>query len=284
MGLFSKLINAIFHKELDDEFYEELEYALISADMGATASEELIARIKKQAKKEHVKKADDLKKLMREVMAEMLEVGEDDEQEPCLITFVGVNGVGKTTSIGKLAYNLKKDKKSVLLVAADTFRAAATEQLTMWAERSKTRIVKYAQGADPGAVVFDGISSALAKGEDYVLVDTAGRLHNKTNLMEELRKINKIIDREWVSKGNTHLNYLVIDATTGQNALSQVEAFNEICKIDGVVLTKYDGTAKGGIVFAIAQEFGIPVKYVGVGEKIEDLKKFNAEEFVEEII
>ena len=284
MGLFSKLINAIFHKELDDEFYEELEYALISADMGAMASDELINRIKKQAKKEHVKKADDLKKLMRKVMVEMLEVEENDEQEPCLITFVGVNGVGKTTSIGKLAYNLKKDKKSVLLVAADTFRAAATEQLTMWAERSKTRIVKYAQGADPGAVVFDGISSALAKGEDYVLVDTAGRLHNKANLMEELRKINKIIDREWVSKGNTHLNYLVIDATTGQNALSQVEAFNEICKIDGVVLTKYDGTAKGGIVFAIAQEFGIPVKYVGVGEKIEDLKKFNAEEFVEEII
>ncbi len=284
MGLFSKLINAIFHKELDDEFYEDLEYALISADMGAVASSELVERVKKEAKKEKIKKIDDLKDFMREEMEDMLDIDEEDEDEPCLITFVGVNGVGKTTSIGKMAYNLKQDDKSVLLVAADTFRAAATEQLTMWAERSKTRIVKYDQGADPGAVVYDGIASALAKGDDYVLVDTAGRLHNKANLMEELKKVNKIIDREWVAKGHKHLNYLVIDATTGQNALAQVEAFNEVCKIDGVVLTKLDGTAKGGIVFAITQEYGIPVRYVGVGEGIKDLKEFDAEDFVKEII
>lgn len=284
MGIFSKLINAIFHKELDEEFFEELEYALISADMGTNASTELIERIRKGAKKEKIKKAEDLKEFMRAEMAEMLSVDNQEEACPCLITFVGVNGVGKTTTIGKLAHNLKENKKAVLLVAADTFRAAATEQLALWAERSKSRIVKYDQGADPGAVVYDGIASALAKNDDYVLVDTAGRLHNKANLMEELRKINKIIDREWVSKGNQHLNYLVIDATTGQNALAQVQAFNEICKIDGIVLTKLDGTAKGGIIFAITQEFGIPVRYIGVGEGIKDLKKFDPEEFAKDII
>jgi len=284
MGIFSKIINAIFHKELDEEFFEDLEYALISADMGINASQELVERIKQGAKKEKIKKADDLKNFMRDEMIDMLSVDIELEKDPCLITFVGVNGVGKTTTIGKMAYNLKNDKKTVLLVAGDTFRAAATEQLNTWAERSKCRIVKYDQGADPGAVVYDGIASALAKRDDYVLVDTAGRLHNKSNLMEELRKINKIIDREWASKGYEHLNYLVIDATTGQNAMAQVRSFNEICKIDGIILTKLDGTAKGGIVFAINQEFGIPVRYVGVGESIKDLKKFDPKDFVKDII
>ena len=296
MGFFSKLfsglkktkdaiankINSIFVGELDDDFYEELEYILISSDIGADATEQLINEVKKTAKKSKVKTADEFKQILRKAMEDMLNSVEDDEFDyPVLISFVGVNGVGKTTAIGRLAHKFKEDKKSVLIVAGDTFRAAASDQLTEWAKRANVRIVKYTEGADPGAVVFDGISSAKAKHDDVVLVGTAGRLHNKTNLMEELKKISKVIGREW---NGDYKNYLVIDATTGQNALSQVEMFNECIGIDGIVLTKLDGTAKGGIVFAIAKEYGIPVKYVGVGEGLDDIVKFDAKEFVEGII
>lgn len=296
MGFFSKLfsglkktkesiankINSIFVGELNDEFFEDLEYVLISSDIGAEASVEIIEEVKKQSKKQKIKTGEDFKALLRKVMIEMLNSTNDEEiSYPALITFVGVNGVGKTTAIGKIANKFKNEKKSVLMVAGDTFRAAASDQLTEWAKRVGVRIVKYSEGADPAAVVFDGISSAQAKHDDVVLVDTAGRLHNKSNLMEELKKIYKIINQKW--QGD-HKNYLVIDATTGQNALSQVETFNEFVGIDGIVLTKLDGTAKGGIVFAIAKQFGIPVKYVGVGEGVDDLIEFNAEEFVNGII
>ncbi len=296
MGFFSKLfaglkktkdniankINAIFVGELDDEFFEELEYVLISSDIGADATEEIIDEVKELSKKQHIKTADEFKALLREVMINMLtEVTDEEIEYPALITFVGVNGVGKTTAIGRIAHKFKTENKTVLMVAGDTFRAAASDQLTEWSKRAGVRIVKYGEGTDPAAVVFDGISSAKAKRDDVVLVDTAGRLHNKTNLMEELKKISKIINREW--EGD-YKNYLVIDATTGQNALSQVETFNECVGIDGIVLTKLDGTAKGGIVFAIAKQYGIPVKFVGVGEGLEDIVDFDAEEFVNGII
>ena len=252
--------------ELDDEFYEELEYVLLSSDIGTSATDEIIENVKELAKKQKVKTEEEFYKLLKQAMLDTLIVEEDSTEFPKLITFVGVNGVGKTTTIGRLANYYKSQNKSVLLVAGDTFRAAATDQLTEWSKRAKVRIVKYGEGVDPASVVFDGITSAVAKKEDVVLVDTAGRLHNKSNLMEELKKINRIIDRDWSSKGFVHENYLVIDATTGQNALSQVEAFNEMVGIDGIVLTKLDGTAKGGVVFAIVKEYQIPIKFVGVGE------------------
>ena len=214
-------------------------------------------------------------------MIEILDIDNNDASYPTLYTIVGVNGVGKTTAIGKLAHRLKKEKKNVLLIAGDTFRAAASEQLNEWSKRAGVRIVKYNEGVDPGAVVFDGIKSAIAKKDDVVLVDTAGRLHNKVGLMEELKKIAKIIAKEW---NGSNENYLVIDATTGQNALTQVEMFNEILPLNGIILTKLDGSSKGGVVFAIAKKYGIPIKYVGVGEGIDDIEPFNAEDFVNNII
>lgn len=295
MGIFSKLfdglkktkdaisskISYLFNGELDDEFYEELEFALISSDMGVMAVEEIIEELKTIAKKKHIRQAEELKEELRTVMAEMLKDDSEDMQYPGLITFVGVNGVGKTTAIGKIANMYKKEGKDVLMVAGDTFRAAAADQLTEWSKRVGVRIVKYSEGTDPGAVVFDGIASAVAKGNDVVLVDTAGRLQNKSNLMDELKKISKIIDSKWT--GDTK-NYLVIDATTGQNALSQVEIFNEAIGIDGIVLTKLDGTSKGGIVFAIKKEYNIPIKYVGVGEGVDDLQPFDPVDFANNII
>ena len=298
MGLFSKIfgglkktkdaikskLSSIFVGELDDEFYEELEYVLLSSDIGTSATDEIIENVKELAKKQKVKTEEEFYKLLKQAMLDTLIVEEDCTEFPKLITFVGVNGVGKTTTIGRLANYYKSQNKSVLLVAGDTFRAAATDQLTEWSKRAKVRIVKYGEGVDPASVVFDGITSAVAKKEDVVLVDTAGRLHNKSNLMEELKKINRIIDRDWSSKGFVHENYLVIDATTGQNALSQVEAFNEMVGIDGIVLTKLDGTAKGGVVFAIAKEYQIPIKFVGVGEGLDDIIPFDAKDFVDGII
>ena len=280
-NMIAEKLSRIFHGELDADFYEELEYVLVSSDIGAQATEEIIENIKKVAKKQKIRTEEDLKKALRDVMIELIDIDNTPQKFPVVITMVGVNGVGKTTTIGKLAYNFKSDKKSVLLVAGDTFRAAAADQLNEWAKRVGVRIVKYNEGADPGAVVFDGISSGKAKGDDVILVDTAGRLHNKDNLMEELKKINRVIDREWTGNKQT---YLVIDATTGQNAISQVKAFNEFVHIDGIVLTKLDGSAKGGIVFAIAKELGVPVKYVGLGEGKEDLQPFDARAFVENII
>ncbi len=277
----SKKISQIFVGELDDEFYEELEFVLVSSDISVEASSEIVEKVRKIAKKEKVKTEEEFKKLLRQAMIEILDIESDNATYPVLYTVVGVNGVGKTTAIGKLAYKFKKDKKNVLLVAGDTFRAAASEQLAEWSKRAGVKIVKYGEGVDPGAVVFDGISSAKAKKMDVVLVDTAGRLHNKVGLMEELKKIAKIVARDW--DGNSQ-NLLVIDATTGQNALTQVEMFNEILPINGIILTKLDGSSKGGVVFAIAKKFGIPIKFVGVGEGLDDIEPFDAEDFVNNII
>lgn len=278
---FAKKLSQIFVGELDDEFYEELEFVLVSSDISLEASSEIVENVKKQAKKQKIKTEDEFKKLLRQAMIEILNVESRPEEFPLLYTIVGVNGVGKTTAIGKLANNFKKRKKSVLMVAGDTFRAAASEQLTEWSKRAGVRIVKYNEGVDPGAVVFDGISSAKAKKDDVVLVDTAGRLHNKVGLMEELKKIAKIVAKEWDGASQ---NLLVIDATTGQNALTQVEMFNEILPISGIILTKLDGSSKGGVVFAIAKKYGIPIKYVGVGEGIDDIEPFDAEDFVNNIV
>ena len=277
----SKKISQIFVGELDDEFYEELEFVLVSSDISVEASAEIVSNVKALAKKQKVKTEEEFKKLLRQAMVEILDIESSPLDCPIVYTIVGVNGVGKTTAIGKLAYKLKKDKKSVLLVAGDTFRAAASEQLTEWSKRAGVRIVKYNEGVDPGAVVYDGIKSAIAKEDDVVLVDTAGRLHNKVGLMEELKKIAKIISKEW--NGNAE-NLLVIDATTGQNALTQVEMFNEILPLSGIILTKLDGSSKGGVVFAIAKKYGIPIKYVGVGEGVDDIEPFDPEDFVNNII
>ena len=295
MGFFSKIINGlkktkdaiaskisgIFSGRFDDDFYEELEFVLISSDMGVTASSEIVENLKAEVKKSKIKTEEDLKVALRKIMADILTFQKDKEEYPILYTIVGVNGVGKTTAIGKIANLYTTNKKKVLMVAGDTFRAAASDQLTEWSKRSKCRIVKYNEGVDPAAVVYDGIKSAIAKNDDVVLIDTAGRLQNKANLMEELRKINKIVTREW--QGKTE-NLLVIDATTGQNALSQVEVFNEIVGLDGIILTKLDGTAKGGVVFAIAKQYNLPVKFVGVGEGVDDLQIFNPTEFANNII
>ncbi len=280
-ALFSKISN-IFHGELDDEFFEDLEYSLISSDISVEATEEIIANVKSISKKQKIKTIEDFKDVLRDAMITIFEECEDEDDEyPVAITVVGVNGVGKTTAIGKMAHSYKGQKKSVLLVAGDTFRAAAADQLTEWSKRAGVRIVKYSEGADPGAVVYDGLESATAKKDDVVLIDTAGRLQNKSNLMEELRKISRVIDKAW---SGARRNYIVLDATTGQNALSQVEIFNDIIPLDGIILTKLDGTAKGGVVFSIVKDYGIPVKYIGVGEGIDDLQPFNPKEFVDSII
>lgn len=295
MGLFSKFFNAlkktkdaisskikqIFVGELDDDFYEELEYILVSSDIGVDASREIVENVKKIAKKQKIKTEEEFKTVLRSAMVELLAVEQEAPQYPVALTIVGVNGVGKTTAIGKLAHNYKKEKKNVVMVAGDTFRASASDQLNEWSKRAGVRIVKYTEGVDPGAVVYDGIKSATARHDDVVLVDTAGRLHNKVGLMEELKKIDKIINREWQG---SRKNYLVIDATTGQNAMVQVEMFNQCIHLDGIILTKLDGSSKGGVVFAIAKKFGLPIVWVGVGEGIDDLEKFNAKEFVENII
>ncbi len=283
---FSNLISGIFTSELNDEFFEELEFALISSDMGALAVEDIISNLKVVAKKNKIKNKTDFQVELKKLLVEILKssVNDNDEvlQPPFLLMFTGVNGVGKTTAIGKLAHYYKNKGNKVLVVAADTFRAAASDQLTEWATRAGVRIVKYAEGADPGAVVYDGVASAIAKRDDVVLVDTAGRLHTKDNLMEELKKIKKVILKEWQDRPLK--NYLVIDATTGQNALAQVEVFNNSIGVDGIILTKLDGTAKGGIVFAIAKKYNIPVKFVGVGESIDDIIEFSIEEFVEGLL
>lgn len=296
MGLFTKLFGglkktkdaisskfeSLFKKELNDEFYEELEEILYTSDIGVSATEHIIDEMKDRVKHQHIKTAEEAKEVLREIMVEILSLDKEDFEYPLVITVVGVNGVGKTTTIGKMAKYFQNQKKSVVLVAGDTFRAAATEQLTEWGKRNNVRVIAQGEGSDPGAVVFDGISSAKAKGIDVLIVDTAGRLHNKTNLMEELKKINRIKEREWPEA--MHLNLLVLDATTGQNAVMQVEAFQEAIGVDGIVLTKLDGSAKGGVVLAIAEENELPIYFVGVGEKIDDLEEFDAETFVEAII
>ena len=288
MGFFKKfkeawLASMTFDK-LDDEFYEELEEALILADIGASTAADTVVQLRKRVSQKLLTRADEVKDALRDILAEKLDVGDTAlrvDTQPSVVLIIGVNGVGKTTSIGKLAARLKSEGKKVLLCAGDTFRAAAADQLEIWANRAGVDIVRQHEGADPGAVLFDALQAAKARHADVVLCDTAGRLHNKQNLMNELAKLRKIIDRETPDAAKETL--LVLDATTGQNGLIQARSFKETAGLTGIVLTKLDGTAKGGIVIAIARELGVPVKFVGVGEGIDDLKPFDPEEFVNDL-
>ena len=288
MGFFDKIRKiGIFNgfSKLDDDFYDELEESLVMADMGAETTMEAVEELKQRCKRNKIKDTDGAKACMKEILAEILTVGYprvDMSRTPAVVLFIGVNGVGKTTSIGKLAARWKGEGKRVLLCAGDTFRAAAADQLTIWSERAGVDIIKQHEGADPAAVVYDAMSAAKARKTDVVLVDTAGRLHNKQNLMNELNKISRVIDRECPDASRETL--LVLDATTGQNGLIQAKQFGESAGITGIVLTKLDGTAKGGIVIAIAKELGVPVKYVGVGEQVGDLQPFDAKAFVEALL
>jgi len=278
-GLFSAFTGA------DEDFYEELEETLILADLGVETASAAVERLREKAREEGLRGAGELSRALEEILVDILDVGSSEmklETKPSVILIIGVNGVGKTTTIGKLAMRYTQEGKKVLLCAGDTFRAAAAEQLTVWAQRAGCDIVRHGEGSDPAAVVFDGIAAARARGADLVIVDTAGRLHNKSNLMNELNKISRVIDREL--PGADRETLLVIDATTGQNGLIQAKQFQEYAGITGLVLTKLDGTAKGGIVFAIADKLRVPVKFVGVGEKAEDLLPFSAREFVEALL
>ena len=289
MGIFAKIKKAWFDtivwETIDDEFYDELEDSLIMADLGATVAHDAVKKLRDVVYQKSIQRGDDVKQALRDILIEKLNVGDtalDLSTQPSVVLVIGVNGVGKTTSIGKIAHRLKGEGKRVLLCAADTFRAAAADQLEIWANRADCEIVRSVEGADPGAVLFDSLAAAKARGVDVVLCDTAGRLHNKVNLMNELRKLRKIIDRELPDAAKETL--LVLDATTGQNGLQQAKVFRETAGLTGIILTKLDGTAKGGICVAIAQELGVPVKYVGLGEGIDDLQPFNAEEYVKALI
>ena len=276
-----KLYEAFKGAKLDDDFYEELEYALLSADVGAEATESILEELKDRAFKQRLTTPQEAKKVFDEILVEMVDFDVPEYEYPLCILGAGVNGVGKTTAIGKLANYFVKQGKSVVLAAADTFRAAAGEQLAVWADRSNVRVIKHEEGADAAAVVYDAIKSAQAHHTDVLLIDTAGRLHNKKNLMEELKKINRVVERDYPEAD--YRRFIVLDATTGQNALQQVEIFDEAIDIDGIVLTKLDGTAKGGVVIAICTEKELPVLYVGVGEGKEDLLPFDAQDFVSAI-
>lgn len=276
-----KIFAAFSGRALDDDFYEELEEAMLTADMGVTATEQILDEFKDEVYREKITDTEKAKNLLKRIMVDSISYDIPDYDYPLVILIAGVNGVGKTTAIGKLANYFKSIGKSVVVAAADTFRAAASDQLEVWADRANVRIIKHKEGSDPASVVFDAISSAKARGDDVILVDTAGRLHNKKNLMDELKKIHKVIIRELPNAD--YRSYIVLDATTGQNALSQVEIFSEAIDIDGIILTKLDGTAKGGVVMAISAEQEIPVVFVGVGEKIDDLLPFDPEEFVDAI-
>lgn len=266
---------------IDDDFYEELEEVLIMGDLGVQATYDILDDLKAKVKERHIKQPADCRDLLIESIREQMEVGEtayEFEEKTSVVMVIGVNGVGKTTTIGKLAGKLRAMDKKVIMAAADTFRAAAGEQLKEWANRAQTDLIGGQEGSDPASVVYDAVAAAKARHADVLLCDTAGRLHNKKNLMEELRKMNRIIDREFPEAFRETL--VVLDATTGQNALQQAKEFSEVTDITGIVLTKMDGTAKGGIAVAIHAELGIPVKYIGVGESIDDLQKFDADEFV----
>lgn len=297
MGLFSKLkegltktrnnivsgIDSVFSgfSKIDDDFYDELEETLIMGDIGVRATEEIIEDLKEKVKENKIKQPEECKNLLIETIKEKMNLGEnayDFENKQSIVMLIGVNGVGKTTSVGKLAGLLKAQNKKVIMAAADTFRAAAIEQLTEWSKRTGTDIIAQSEGSDPAAVIFDAVAAAKARNADVLLCDTAGRLHNKKNLMEELKKIDRVIERSYPEAYRENL--IVLDATTGQNALSQLKEFNEVTNITGIILTKMDGTAKGGIAVAIQAEMGIPVKYIGVGEQVEDLQKFDSDVFV----
>jgi len=297
MGFFQKLFNGLgksrkaiteptneilkSNTKITPELYEELEEILIMSDVGGKTSADICNELKQKAKKSRIKYADEVRNLLKDTIVEMLEGGEElnISTKPSIILVIGVNGVGKTTTIGKISANLKQRGKSVILGAADTFRAAAIEQLDIWANRADVDIVKHAEGSDPAAVVFDTISAGKARGVDVIICDTAGRLHNKKNLMDELSKISRVIDRE--APGCDVEILLVLDATTGQNAVNQAKQFKEAAGITGIVLTKLDGTAKGGVVIGIKNELGVPIKYIGVGEQIDDLQPFVARDFVD---
>ncbi|MDK0761663.1 signal recognition particle-docking protein FtsY [Clostridium perfringens] len=271
---------------IDDDMYEELEEALIMSDIGMDTTIEIIDRLKAKIRKEKINDVEMVKPALKEVIAEMMLEGDSEEEEgdneKKVMLIIGVNGVGKTTSIGKIAARNKNNGKKVLLAAADTFRAAAIDQLDIWSQRANVDIVKHQEGSDPAAVVFDAVQAAKARDVDLLICDTAGRLHNKKNLMDELAKINRIIDRELGDRKKETL--LVLDGTTGQNAVIQAKQFMEACPIDGIILTKLDGTAKGGVVISIKNTLNIPVKYIGVGEGVDDLQKFNAKEFAEALL
>lgn len=276
-------IDAVFNgfSMIDEDFYEELEEILIMGDLGVNATNAILERLRSQVKERHLKEPSECKQLLIDSIREQMRVEDtayDFEHEQSVILVIGVNGVGKTTSVGKLAGKLKDQGRKVLLAAADTFRAAAGEQLTEWANRAGVDIIGGAEGSDPASVIYDAVHAAKARNVDVLLCDTAGRLHNKKNLMEELKKINRIIDREFPDAHRENL--VVLDGTTGQNALQQAKEFGEATELTGIILTKMDGTAKGGIAVAIQSELNVPVKYIGVGETIEDLQKFDSEQFV----
>ena len=296
MGFFEKLkqglsktassISSVFTaSELDDDFYDDLEERLILADLGMDTTVKVVEKLRRLVRDRHIKTVAEAKEALREVLCDMLDVGDSAlnlSTKPSVVLVIGVNGVGKTTTIGKIANQLRQDGKKVLLCAGDTFRAAAADQLEIWAERARADIIRQGEGADPASVVYDAIAAAKARGADVILCDTAGRLHNKANLMNELGKISRIIDRELPDAAKEVL--LVLDGTTGQNGLLQAKQFQEIAGVTGIALTKLDGTAKGGIVIAVADALQIPVKFIGVGEQMDDLMPFRAKEFVEALV
>ena len=280
-ALFGRIDAMLKHfVRVDEELLEELEELLITADVGVSATEEILDRLREEIKQGRLKEPEDIKASLRVILADMIGQGEPLKLDtvPTVVLIIGVNGAGKTTSIGKISNRLKQAKKSVVVAAADTFRAAAIDQLSVWCDRAGVDIVKQHEGSDPAAVVYDAIQYTKKKGADVLIVDTAGRLHNKKNLMDELAKINRVISRELPDA--TRENLLVLDATTGQNAISQAKEFGKAAEITGLILNKLDGTAKGGIVLSIRHELGLPVKFIGVGEKINDMQEFDAEEFV----
>ncbi|MDD2980422.1 MAG: signal recognition particle-docking protein FtsY [Hespellia sp.] len=277
-------MDSIFHgfSNIDDDFYEELEETLIMGDIGVRATMDILENLKQKVKEQHIKEPMDCKQILIDSIKDQMDVGEtayEFEEKTSVVFVIGVNGVGKTTTIGKLAGKLRNQNKKVILAAADTFRAAAGEQLKEWANRAEVDMIGGQEGSDPAAVIYDAVAAAKARNADVLLCDTAGRLHNKKNLMEELKKINRVIEREYPEAFRETL--VVLDGTTGQNALAQAKEFNEVADITGIILTKMDGTAKGGIAVAIQSELGIPVKYIGVGETIDDLQKFDADSFVD---
>ena len=281
-SFFEKLKFVFTGNDIDEDFYEELEYVLISADIGTSATEEILSRLRSEAKSRKLKKTDECREVLKEILIEILEQNEAEKfTYPLAIMVVGVNGVGKTTTIGKIAKKFADLGKKVVIAGADTFRAAAGDQLKVWADKTKSKYIAGEQGADSSAVVFDAISSSKAKGADVLLIDTAGRLHNKVNLMEELKKIGKVVSREW-PEAEYH-KMIVVDGTTGQNSINQVELFDEAVGLTDIVVTKLDGTSKGGFLVGLANNYDFCVRFVGVGETAEDLLEFNAKEFVDAI-